>query len=85
LPVLLLVEIAVGVAEATLEIPVVVVVAAGVVLDTVTGILLPLTAGKVVNVTHDFVDTSGHTSLLTKPLSAGPVGPLSHFHVAFRP
>ncbi len=53
-------------------------------LVTVAGILEPLTDGKAVEVVQAVPEISGHVSLRFKPLSSGPVGPVSYFHVTFR-
>lgn len=52
-------------------------------LDTVTGMLDPLTAGRAVDVLHAF-PFPGHTSVRFRSLSSGPVGPVSYLHVTPR-
>jgi hypothetical protein len=53
-------------------------------LVTVAGILEPLTDGKTVNVVQAVPETSGQVSFRSNPLSSGPVGPVSYFHVTFK-
>lgn len=48
-------------------------------LDTVTGTLDPLTAGKPLRVVQP-LPLSGHTSVRFRFLFSGPVGPDSYFH-----
>jgi hypothetical protein len=57
-----------------------------VVLVTVAGIPEPLVIGNTLKVVQGVPDTFGHTSVRFKPLSKGPVGPVSYFQamLAFR-
>lgn len=57
-----------------------------VVLVTVAGIREPLVIGNTLKVVQGVPDTFGHTSVRFKPLSKGPVGPVSYFQamLAFR-
>jgi hypothetical protein len=57
-----------------------------IVLVTVAGILEPLVIGNTFKVVQGVPNTFGHTSVRFKPLSRGPVGPVSYFQamLAFR-
>jgi hypothetical protein len=55
-----------------------------VVLVTVAGMLEPLVAGKTLRVVQGVPATFGQTSVRFKPLSSGPVGPDSYFHVMLK-
>jgi hypothetical protein len=50
----------------------------------VTGMLVPLVAGNTLRVVQFIPTTLGHVSVRFKPLSKGPVGPDSYFHVTLR-
>ena len=53
-------------------------------LVTVTGMLEPLVAGKVLRVEQFIPTTYGQVSVRFSALSSGPVGPDSYFQVTFR-